>query len=91
MTEELLDKDGKPIELIKKANQNVQGNYYQKWLDSDRTKFEPTAEDIKCELQLQALDVWEPLKYEINTKYTCACIPRLNYIHSLITSSRIKS
>jgi len=33
MSEELLDKDGNPIQLIPKANQNVQGNYYQKWLD----------------------------------------------------------
>ena len=48
MSEELLDKDGNPIELIPRANQNVQGNFYQKWLDSDKTKFEPTAEDIKC-------------------------------------------
>ena len=33
MDDNLLDKDGKPIELIAKANQNKQGNYYQKWLD----------------------------------------------------------
>ena len=32
----------------------------------DKTKFEPTPEDIKCELQLSALDVWEPLKYEFD-------------------------
>ena len=66
MDENLVDKDGKPIELIAKANQNQQGNYYQKWLDSDKTKFEPTPEDLKCELQLSALDVWEPLKYEFD-------------------------
>ena len=66
MDENLVDKDGKPIELVKKANQNQQGNYYQKWLDSDKTKFEPTPEDLKCELQLSALDVWEPLKYEFD-------------------------
>ena len=66
MDKDLVDKDGKPIELIAKANQNKQGNYYQKWLDSDKTKFEPTPEDLKCELQLSALDVWEPLKYEFD-------------------------
>ena len=32
----------------------------------DKTKFEPSSEDIKCELQLSALDVWEPLKYEFD-------------------------
>ena len=62
---ELLDKDGKPIELIPKANQDVQGNFYAKWL-KDPSKFEPTEEDIKCELQLSALSVWEPLKYEFD-------------------------
>ena len=68
MDENLVDKDGNPIKLIPKANQNQQGNYYQKWLDSDKTKFEPTPEDIKCELQLSALDVWEPLKYEFDPR-----------------------
>ena len=30
MDENLVDKDGNPIKLIPKANQNQQGNYYQK-------------------------------------------------------------
>jgi len=66
MDENLLDKNGNPIELQPKANRARQGNYYQKWLDSNKQKFEPTPEDIKCELQLQALDFWEPLKFNIN-------------------------
>lgn len=63
---ELLDKNGDAIQLIPKANGNIQGNYYEKWLESNRTRFEPTPEDIKCELQLQALSVWEPLRWEFD-------------------------
>jgi hypothetical protein len=66
MEENLVDKNGKPLELQPKANHSVQGNYYQKWLDSNKEKFEPTEEDIKCELQLQALDIWEPLKFDFD-------------------------
>ena len=36
-----------------------------KW-KSDPALVEPTAEDIKCELQLQALSAVEPLKWEID-------------------------
>lgn len=59
------DKDGNPLNLIPKSNQAKQGNYYAKWLESPE-KFEPTPEDIKCELQLQALSSWEPLKFEFD-------------------------
>jgi len=34
---------------------------YQQWLESGKTKFAPTDEDIWCELQLQAIGDWEPL------------------------------
>jgi hypothetical protein len=60
------DKNGKPLNLIPKADHTTQGNYYAKWLESNRTKYEPSDEDIKCELQLQALSSWEPLQYEFN-------------------------
>lgn len=79
------DRSGKELSTVPKSNQKVQGNFYQKWLDSGKTKFEPTAEDIKCELQLGALDVWEPLKYEFDlghfrkqiAKYDDAWVPYL--------------
>jgi hypothetical protein len=35
---------------------------YQKWLASGKTKFTPTDEDIWCELQLQCVGDWEPLR-----------------------------
>ena len=38
MEENLVDKNGKPIELQPKANQRIQGNYYQKWLHSNKKK-----------------------------------------------------
>lgn len=60
------DKDGKPLNLTPKFNKNVQGNYYKKWIDSDKTKFEPTDEDIKCELQLSALSVFETLDFHLD-------------------------
>ena len=55
-------------EKISKAN-NVKtkaGNMYDNWLESGKTKYEPTEEDIKCELQLQALSTFEPLKFKFN-------------------------
>ena len=42
------------------------GSFYENWLESGKTKYEPTQEDIKCELQLQALSTFEPLKFKFN-------------------------
>lgn len=66
MDENLVDKNGNPLKLQPQADRSRQGNYYLKWLESNKEKYEPTPEDIKCELQLQALDVWEPLMYHFD-------------------------
>lgn len=58
------DKNGNLLNIIPKADHKIQGNYYQRWLDSGKTRYEPSAEDIKCELQLQALSSWEPLQWK---------------------------
>ena len=59
------DKWGKPLNLIPKADQATQAGYYEKWLRKPN-EYEPSEEDIWCELQLQALSVWEPLKWEFD-------------------------
>lgn len=62
-----VDKNGNELKnIMPKANQKAQAGYYDKWLASGQTRYEPTDEDIKCELQLQALSAWEPLKWEID-------------------------
>lgn len=43
-----------------------QANYWFSWMRSGKKMYEPTAEDIKCELQLQALSDFEPLMFEID-------------------------
>lgn len=53
----------------RKQNQfdkKIDKTYYEQWLESNKTRYEPTDEDMKCELQLQALSVVEPLKFQIN-------------------------
>lgn len=55
-----VDKEGNELALLPLANRAKQANFYEKWL-SDPSFVEPSAEDIKCELQLQALNYWEPL------------------------------
>lgn len=59
------DKDGKPLNLIPLANRSKQSNWLQKYYE-DAASVEPSAEDIKCELQLQALSDFEPLNFLIN-------------------------
>tara|TARA_A100001015_G_scaffold287970_1_gene358322 strand:- start:10163 stop:10921 length:759 start_codon:yes stop_codon:yes gene_type:complete len=54
------DKSGKSLNIMPLANKNKQRDYHGKWLE-DNSRFEPTPEDIKCELQLSALSVFEPL------------------------------
>ena len=58
------DKDGNELSLIPLAKRAKQANFYQRWLD-DPGSVEPSVEDIKCELQLQALNYWEPLSIKI--------------------------
>tara|TARA_B100000212_G_scaffold61391_1_gene41642 strand:+ start:4089 stop:4847 length:759 start_codon:yes stop_codon:yes gene_type:complete len=62
------DKDGNLLNLIPLANRAKQANYYQK-LQDDPDWLEPTPEDIKCELQLQALNFWEPLAFKIDVSH----------------------
>lgn len=59
------DKNGNPLNLMSKAQRIKQANYHEKWLENPE-KFEPTEEDIKCELQLSALSVFEPLEFNID-------------------------
>jgi hypothetical protein len=54
------DKDGNPLNLIPKANRS-QADFHSVW-KKDPKRLEPTEEDIKCELQLQALGDFEQLK-----------------------------
>tara|TARA_A100001035_G_scaffold280173_1_gene284437 strand:- start:5115 stop:5867 length:753 start_codon:yes stop_codon:yes gene_type:complete len=56
-----VDKDGKPLNLTKQANRNEQSDYYGYW-KKDPQSLEPSQEDIKCELQLQALGDFEQLE-----------------------------
>lgn len=58
------DKDGNPLNLTPQKTRTP-GRYHGKWLQ-DPDFLEPTAEDLKCELQLQAFSAWEPLKIEID-------------------------
>ena len=61
------DKDGKELNLLPKANKNNQASYYDWWLENP-SRYEPTDEDIKCELQLQALGDFELLDFKIDSK-----------------------
>ena len=49
------DKDGNLLNLTKAYDRNdkATGSNYYDWYKNDVTRFDPTAEDIKCELQLQ--------------------------------------
>jgi len=62
------DKNGNPLTLMPPGHKKKQGLDYEKWVDSGGKLYEPTSEDIKCELQLQALSLMEPLRFEIDTK-----------------------
>jgi hypothetical protein len=56
------------MELMGKANRRSQANYYEAWSKSKGKKYEPTEEDLKCEMQLGAIGSFEPLmwKFDIN-------------------------
>ena len=51
---------------VKKDAQPNHGNYYHKWIKSGKHKFNPTDDDIKCELQLSAIGSMELLDFKIN-------------------------
>ena len=59
------DKNGNPLNLMPPANKATQSSYYDWWL-TDPNRYEPTAEDIKCELQLQALGDFEVLDFKLD-------------------------
>ena len=59
------NKDGTELNLTPQIDRSRQGNYYQKWL-ADPSKFNPSPDDLKCELQLQALGVFEPLNFLVD-------------------------
>ena len=46
------------------SKSSFQASWYENW-KTDPALVEPSAEDIKCELQLQALSTVEPLKWDI--------------------------
>jgi hypothetical protein len=58
------DKDGTPLNLTPQAVSS-QSDYYSYW-KNDPTSLEPTEEDIRCELQLQALGDFEQLKIKFD-------------------------
>ena len=60
------DKHGNALNLTPKANRS-QADYYSYW-KNDPESLEPTAEDIKCELQLQALGDFELLHFPFNSR-----------------------
>ena len=60
------DKDGNELNLTPNANRS-QSDYYSYW-KNDPASLEPTAEDIKCELQLQALGDFELLHFPFDSK-----------------------
>lgn len=59
------DKKGYPLNLQPAASKNTQANYHDWWLDNP-DRYEPTPEDIKCELQLQALGDFEQLDFDFD-------------------------
>lgn len=61
------DKNGKPLNLMEKSDRKKVADYYSHWLEHPQD-FEPNDEDIKCELQLQALGDWEALNFKVDYK-----------------------
>ena len=58
------DKHGNSLNLTPKANRS-QSDYYSYWKENPNS-LEPSAEDIKCELQLQALGDFELLDFKLD-------------------------
>ena len=53
------------VKKVPQAQRHKQANYYFNYMRNPAS-VEPTAEDIKCELQLSALSDFEPLTFEID-------------------------
>lgn len=63
------DKDGNLLNVTKKYDKNDKwtGSNYYDWYLQDNKRFDPSDEDIKCELQLQLLGDFESLSLEPNS------------------------
>lgn len=63
-----LDKNGNPLNLTGAHDKKDKwtGSDYYSWYKNDPSVMEPTDEDIKCELQLQALGDFEQLDFSVN-------------------------
>lgn len=59
------DKDGNPLNLVPTFDPKKNRNYHEQWLKNPQ-RFEPTDEDLKCELQLSALNEFEPLNFTVD-------------------------
>ena len=70
------DKHGNVLNLTPKANRS-QADYYSYWKKNPES-LEPSAEDIKCELQLQALGDFELLNFKFNHRIFEKEIPQIS-------------
>lgn len=52
--------------LMGKSNRRSNANYYEAWKGSNGKRYEPTHEDIKCEMQLDAIGSFEPLMWKFD-------------------------
>lgn len=59
------DKNGNPLDLNPQIDRTTNKDFYSRWLDNPE-KFEPSFEDIKCELQLSTLSEFEPLNFSVD-------------------------
>ena len=64
------DKDGNLLNLTKAYDRNdkATGSNYYEWYKNDPTQYEPTADDLKCELQLNLLGDFEALSLRPDVK-----------------------
>ena len=72
------DKDGNALNLTPKANRS-QSDYYSYWKENPES-LEPTAEDIKCELQLQALGDFEALHMPFDSSLFASQIQQQQFV-----------
>lgn len=64
------DKDGNLLNLTKAYDRNdkATGSNYYEWYKNDPSQYEPTADDLKCELQLNLLGDFEALSLRPDVK-----------------------
>ena len=72
------DKDGNVLNLTPKANRS-QSDYYSYWKENPES-LEPTAEDINCELQLQALGDFEALHMPFDSSLFASQIQQQQFV-----------